>query len=81
VGTEDCLYLNVHVPKSSVKEKKRLPVMVYIHGGGFYSGTGNAGGPSYFMDTEEIVLVTLNYRQGCPLTDISIKLSPNLGET
>lgn len=38
--------------------------MVYIHGGGFYSGTGNHGGPKYFMDTEEVVLVTMNYRLG-----------------
>ena len=36
--------------------------MVYIHGGGFYSGTGNLGGPKYFMDTEEVILVTMNYR-------------------
>ena len=39
--------------------------MVYIHGGGFYSGTGNYGGPKYFMDTEEVVLVTMNYRDVC----------------
>jgi len=64
-GSEDCLYLNVHVPKSALKESsKRIPVMVYIHGGGFYSGTGNYGGPKYFMDTEEVVLVTMNYRLG-----------------
>ncbi len=56
--------MNVHVPKSAMKEKKRLSVMVYIHGGGFYSGTGNTGGPKYFMDTEEVVLVTINYRLG-----------------
>ena len=54
----------MHVPKIALKEKKKLPVMVYVHGGGFYSGTGNSGGPKYFMDTEEIVLVTLNYRLG-----------------
>jgi len=59
------LYLNIHVPKSALKDSSRLtPVMVYIHGGGFYSGTGNRGGPKYFMDTEEVILVTMNYRLG-----------------
>ena len=57
------MYLNIHVPKSALKDSSRLtPVMVYIHGGGFYSGTGNRGGPKYFMDTEEVILVTMNYR-------------------
>jgi hypothetical protein len=42
------------------------PVMVYIHGGGFYLGSGGAQmhGPSFMMDTGEVVLVTLNYRLG-----------------
>ena len=44
---------------------KLIPVMVYIHGGGFYSGAGNYGGSKYFMDTEEVVLVTINYRGVC----------------
>ncbi len=64
MGNEDCLYLNIHVPKSALEETKHLPVMVYIHGGGFFSGTGNTGGPRYFMDTEEVLLVTINYRLG-----------------
>ena len=69
-GNEDCLYLNIHVPKSALKDSSRLtPVMVYVHGGGFYSGTGNRGGPKYFMDTEEVILVTMNYRgvSDCPV--------------
>lgn len=40
--------------------------MVYIFGGGFFSGTANPliAGPAYFMDTSKVVLVTLNYRVG-----------------
>lgn len=39
--------------------------MVYIHGGGFFAGTGSSylNGPDYLLD-EDIVLVTLNYRLG-----------------
>lgn len=44
-----------------------LPVMVYIHGGGFTTGSGNSEtdlyGPDHFLD-RDVVLVTLNYRLG-----------------
>lgn len=33
IGSEDCLYLNVYVPPND--GSKKLPVMAYIHGGGF----------------------------------------------
>lgn len=40
--------------------------MVYIHGGGWFSGTVNPNitGPEYIMDTEEVILVTLSFRLG-----------------
>lgn len=59
--SEDCLYLNVYT--TSVKSKR--PVMVYIHGGAFISGSGDSNffGPSYFMK-DNVVVVTLNYRLG-----------------
>jgi carboxylesterase type B len=40
--------------------------MAYIHGGGFFMGTGNSQmhGPSPMMNTGELVLVTMNYRLG-----------------
>ena len=34
VGSEDCLYLNVYVP-SKIDPANKLPVMFYVHGGGF----------------------------------------------
>ena len=61
LGEEDCLYLNVHIPWKYVKEN--LPVMVYIHGGGYLDGGGDNYGAKYFMD-EDVVFVTINYRLG-----------------
>ena len=47
--------------------KDSLPVMVWIHGGGWLLGSGNGEtdmyGPSYLLD-RDIVLVTINYRVG-----------------
>jgi para-nitrobenzyl esterase len=62
-GSEDCLYLNVWVPRHRAGEL--LPVMVWFHGGAFVGGAGNT--PLY--DGEEIarrgvILVTVNYRLG-----------------
>jgi len=59
--SEDCLYLNIWTTAKS--EKDRLPVMVWIHGGGFTRGAGSL--PSY--DGENLarkgsVIVTINYR-------------------
>ncbi|KRK00233.1 uncharacterized protein Dyak_GE11753 [Drosophila yakuba] len=62
-GDEDCLYLNVYRPEV---RKPALPVMVYIHGGGFFGGSAGPGitGPEYFMDSGEVILVTMAYRLG-----------------
>ena len=65
-GAEDCLFLNVYTP-SLPKDgnNPELPVMVWIHGGGFVTGSGDFDmhGPDYIMD-QQVVLVTLNYRLG-----------------
>jgi len=58
---EDCLYLNVYTPGT---DHKRRPVMVWIHGGGFASGTGAS--PLYngtlLGKRGDVVVVTVNYR-------------------
>jgi para-nitrobenzyl esterase len=63
-GSEDCLTLNVYTP-ASAKESSKLPVMFWIHGGG-YSGGGSSE-PRHngdFMPQKGVVLVTINYRLG-----------------
>ncbi|KAH8348144.1 hypothetical protein KR084_004841 [Drosophila pseudotakahashii] len=64
-GEEDCLYLNVYRPEVRNRQSL-LPVMVYIHGGGFFGGSAGPGftGPEYFMDSGEVILVTMAYRLG-----------------
>lgn len=66
VGSEDCLYINVYTPKIPKKgDRELLPVMVWIAGGGYFSGSGGLSlyGPQYLLD-KDIVLVTMNYRLG-----------------
>ncbi|XP_035704175.1 venom carboxylesterase-6 [Folsomia candida] len=60
IGEEDCLYANVYTP--SIKPKMLMPTLVYLHGGGFSSGSGNMYQEKYFMDESRVVLVIFNYR-------------------
>ncbi|XP_043238856.1 venom carboxylesterase-6-like isoform X1 [Amphibalanus amphitrite] len=66
-GDEDCLFLNVYTARlPTATEKVRLPVLVWLHGGAFIFGDGDASplfGPEYFMD-QQVVLVTINNRLG-----------------
>jgi para-nitrobenzyl esterase len=60
---EDCLTLNIWTPAKTARD--RLPVMVSIHGGGFFTGTGSL--PIYdgeALARQGVVVVTLNYRVG-----------------
>ena len=61
---EDCLFLNVFTPENA-REGDKLPVLVYIHGGGFIGGCGHEkhfDGPVW--PQHGIIGVTLNYRLG-----------------
>ena len=58
---EDCLYLNVWSP--ACDPAARLPVMVWIHGGGFRVGAGdNLMYNGVNLAAEGVVVVTVNYR-------------------
>ncbi|XP_017753075.1 PREDICTED: venom carboxylesterase-6-like [Eufriesea mexicana] len=61
-GSEDCLYLNIYVPIGN-RSNNLLPVLFWIHCGGFLTGSGNHMNESLIMDYN-VVLVTINYRLG-----------------
>ncbi|GAA2621058.1 carboxylesterase family protein [Actinomadura fulvescens] len=58
---EDCLYLNVTTP---AKTGKRLPVIVWIHGGSFVYGDGATYKAAKLASRGKAVVVTVNYRLG-----------------
>ena len=57
--SEDCLYLDVYTPNVSLS----LPVMVYIHGGGYEIGTAVTH-PSDILALQGVVVVVIQYRLG-----------------
>jgi para-nitrobenzyl esterase len=79
--SEDCLNLNVFTPALN----KKLPVMVWIHGGGFQNGSASL--PEYdgskLAKIGNIVVVSINYRLAClgflRLCDISHGVIPSTG--
>ncbi|CAH0749938.1 unnamed protein product [Diatraea saccharalis] len=60
-GNEDCLFLNVYT--RTLLPTAKLPVIVFIHGGAFMSGSGNDDilGPRFLLQ-HDVILVTFNYR-------------------
>lgn len=64
LGNEDCLYVNVYVPRKNPNLSDSLDVIVHFHGGAFMVESSHSyAGPKYLMD-EEVILVTVNYRLG-----------------
>jgi para-nitrobenzyl esterase len=62
-GNEDCLYLNVWTPAKTAHE--RLPVVMWIYGGGFTGGSPNQPGyDGTHLARKGVVLVSIAYRLG-----------------
>lgn len=62
--SEDCLFLNITTP--AIQPPKKLPVLIFIHGGGFSIGSGSSPlyeGTNLVRNGNQIV-VTFNYRLG-----------------
>jgi para-nitrobenzyl esterase len=64
--SEDCLYLNVWTPANLGRmPRRRLPVLMYIHGGGFMAGDGSEKRyDGAALARLGVVVVTMNYRLG-----------------
>ncbi|XP_046935169.1 liver carboxylesterase 1 isoform X2 [Lynx rufus] len=61
--SEDCLYLNIYTP-ADLRKKNRLPVMVWIHGGGLMVGGASTYSGLVLSAHENVVVVTIQYRLG-----------------
>jgi para-nitrobenzyl esterase len=62
-STEDCLYLNILTPAKNATDK--LPVMVWLHGGGLRYGNGNSPlSVNFGLPLHGVVQVNLNHRLG-----------------
>ena len=65
VGNEDCLYLNVYVPKNQTEiNKNKFPVMFWIHGGSNIWGSGDFYDYSKLATDKQVIVITVNYRLG-----------------
>jgi para-nitrobenzyl esterase len=68
-GSENCLFLNVFTPhvKSQDgwhdRDRRGLPVMFWIHGGGLINGSSTPYNPGLLV-SKEVIVVTINYRLG-----------------
>jgi len=75
-ASEDCLFLNVYVPRKADSEGadeerhgrslggRRRPVMVWIYGGANASGASDFYDPTPLVETGAVIVVTVNYRIG-----------------
>jgi para-nitrobenzyl esterase len=70
-GSEDCLYLNIWTPQLGTEQiaqpqfsEQRLPVMVWIHGGGNTLGFSSSTAGHHLAGEQQVVVVTLQYRLG-----------------
>ena len=60
--SEDCLFMNIYTPGQ--RTSGPVPVMVWIHGGGFRGGSGNEYDGSILAPQGNVIVITLNFRVG-----------------
>ena len=62
LAAEDCLFLNVTTPKEQTSGP--LPVMVWLHGGGYTRDGGSLYDAQRMVSQGDVIVVTVNYRLG-----------------
>jgi len=83
IGAEDCLYMNIWRPVG-LSADARLPVMLWIHGGGFIHGSGQTIiEKGCRLASKEVLVVSFNYRLGpfgfAAFRDAQGKVQANMG--
>ncbi|MEB3754081.1 carboxylesterase/lipase family protein [Acinetobacter sp. MD2(2019)] len=63
-ASEDCLYLNVYVPKNSNVDAKPKAVIFWIHGGAYVLGSTRDNDPAQLAEKQNVIVVSINYRLG-----------------
>ncbi|CAH1368932.1 neuroligin-1 [Tenebrio molitor] len=64
--SEDCLYLNLYVPRTATGEEETnpLPCVVYVHGESYEWNSGNPYDGTVLASTGRVIVVTINFRLG-----------------
>lgn len=73
IGGEDCLYLNVYAPSLvTTSNANSLPVLLWVHGGGYETGSANE------MDSSAANLVSFYVRSGTPAVVVTTNYRLNI---
>ncbi|KAL4218404.1 hypothetical protein ACF0H5_023140 [Mactra antiquata] len=64
VQSEDCLFMNIYVPNQAPDQSTGHAVMLFLHGGGLSTGTGNQYQGEILSSAGNVIVVTINYRIG-----------------
>ncbi|CAH1118454.1 unnamed protein product [Phaedon cochleariae] len=64
--SEDCLYLNLYVPRTATggEESSLLPCLVYVHGESYEWSSGNVYDGTLLASMGKVIVVTINFRLG-----------------
>ena len=62
-GDEDCLNANINVAKSVLESGQKVPVVIYIHGGGFKAGNNQKEFQRLVLE-QGVMVISINYRLG-----------------
>lgn len=62
--SEDCLTMDIYVDGNTTTSQRAMPVMIFIHGGGFIIGSSSQYIFSRFVSGKGIIAITIQYRLG-----------------